>query len=802
MPANISSLTITDSTITNNQAQTYGGGLYYGDPDGHTTIQNSVISGNQVINGGGGGLSTSGDLSIEDTTISGNSSLYDGGGISYYSDNKSFTLNRVTISGNSSINNAGGLYLLNTGTGSITNSTVSGNSSTNGVGGVFANASTSVLFNHVTIAGNTSTNYVGGLTTSGVNVSMKNSIIADNTGGGAFASFPDCLATIQSQDYNLIEKVDSNCGLTGITTHNITGQDPKLDTLKNNGGSTLTMGLLSGSPAIDPAGNTSCITEDQRGYSRPQDGDNNSTATCDIGALEVSGTPAVHVTRLDADPTSASSVRFLVRFTEPVNGVDKTAPFADFELSPIGLVGTSILSVTGSGAEYTVTVNTGTGNGSIGLDVGDNDSITSIASGEPLGGTGIGNGDYLNGERYTVDRIPPQVTTITRASTSPTNAANVDFTVTFSESVTGVGTSDFTLTTSGVSSAAVSGISGSGSSYTVTVNTGSGSGTIRLDVLNDNSIKDTGDNSLSAGYTSGPVYTIEKTAPSVLTSVRANANPTNLSSVDFTVTFSENVTGVDTSDFTLTTTGVSSAAVSGISGSGSSYTVTVNTGSGNGTIRLDVVNDGSIENATLNSLTAGFTNGEIYTVVKSATFSDVPLDYWANNYIERLYNAGITGGCVLSPLQYCPDTTVTRAQMAIFLLKGIHGSGYTPPAVNGTTNFADVATDHWAAAWIKQLAAEGITSGCGNGSYCPETTVTRAQMAIFLLKAKHGSSYSPAAATGVFNDVPVGYWADKWIEQLAVEGVTSGCGNGNYCPEADVTRAQMAIFLVKAFGLP
>jgi hypothetical protein len=75
-------------------------------------------------------------------------------------------------------------------------------------------------------------------------------------------------------------------------------------------------------------------------------------------------------------------------------------------------------------------------------------------------------------------------------------------------------------------------------------------------------------------------------------------------------------------------------------------------------------------------------------------------------------------------------------------------------------------------------------------------------MAIFLLKTKHGSSYSPPNASGVFTDVPVGYWADKWIEQLAVEGVTSGCGNGNYCPDNSVTRAQMAVFLVKAFSLP
>ena len=140
--------------------------------------------------------------------------------------------------------------------------------------------------------------------------------------------------------------------------------------------------------------------------------------------------------------------------------------------------------------------------------------------------------------------------------------------------------------------------------------------------------------------------------------------------------------------------------------------------------------------------------------------------------------------------------------MAVFLLKGIHGSSYVPPAVNAGTGFTDVATDYWAAAWIKQLAAEGITGGCGTGVYCPDATVTRAQMAIFLLKAKYTSSYSPPGASGIFTDVPVGYWADKWIEQLAVEGITGGCGVGVYCPDSSVTRAQMAVFLVKTFNLP
>jgi len=193
---------------------------------------------------------------------------------------------------------------------------------------------------------------------------------------------------------------------------------------------------------------------------------------------------------------------------------------------------------------------------------------------------------------------------------------------------------------------------------------------------------------------------------------------------------------------------------------------------------------------------------QYWKTASQATFADVPSAYWSYSYVERLYHAGITGGCGNSPLIYCPDSTVTRAQMAVFLLKGIHGSSYIPPAVGASTGFVDVATSYWAAAWIKQLAAEGITGGCGVGVYCPDATVTRAQMAIFLLKAKHGSSYNPPTPTGVFTDVPLGYWADKWIERLAAEGVTSGCGAGIYCPDADVTRAQMAVFLVKAFGLP
>jgi hypothetical protein len=286
--------------------------------------------------------------------------------------------------------------------------------------------------------------------------------------------------------------------------------------------------------------------------------------------------------------------------------------------------------------------------------------------------------------------------------------------------------------------------------------------------------------------------------------VTAGSNLTFPLTVNFTVTFSEPVLGVETNDFVpYTTQNLRSATVQSVSGSGAVYTVTVTMGFGVGTLRLDVPAGASITDAAGNSL-AGlpFTSGKTFAISKLITFTDVETDYWAWEFVERLVNAGITAGCGNG--EYCPEATVTRAQMAVFLLKGIHGLSYSPPAVGSSTGFGDVNTDHWAGKWIKQLAAEKITGGCGSGNYCPDAAVTRAQMAIFLLKAKYGASYSPAAvgsSTG-FGDVDTDHWAAKWIKQLAAEGITGGCGSGNYCPDTPVTRAQMAVFLVKTFNLP
>jgi uncharacterized repeat protein (TIGR01451 family) len=187
------------------------------------------------------------------------------------------------------------------------------------------------------------------------------------------------------------------------------------------------------------------------------------------------------------------------------------------------------------------------------------------------------------------------------------------------------------------------------------------------------------------------------------------------------------------------------------------------------------------------------------------TFTDVGPGHLFFTWIEALVRAGITGGCSTTPPQYCADLDVTRGQMAVLLLRGIHGAGFAPPAATGTM-FADVAADHPFASWIEQLAREGITGGCATSPprYCPDAGVTRAEMAVFLLRVIHGSGFAPPPATGVFADVPASNPFAPWIEQLAREGITTGCSTSPslYCPDDAATRGQSAVFIDRSFRLP
>ena len=140
----------------------------------------------------------------------------------------------------------------------------------------------------------------------------------------------------------------------------------------------------------------------------------------------------------------------------------------------------------------------------------------------------------------------------------------------------------------------------------------------------------------NGNFTSGEAYTINRTdntAPTVTGILRTDANPTTANSVHFNVTFSEAVSGVDAGDFILTTTGgISGTSISGLSGTANTYSITVATGSGNGTLRLDLIDNDSIldsANLPLGGIGAGngnFTVGEVYTINKISV-TPLSVDY-------------------------------------------------------------------------------------------------------------------------------------------------------------------------------
>lgn len=157
--------------------------------------------------------------------------------------------------------------------------------------------------------------------------------------------------------------------------------------------------------------------------------------------------------------------------------------------------------------------------------------------------------------------------------------------------------------------------------------------------------------------------------------------------------------------------------------------------------------------------------------------------------IEAVAAAGVTSGC--SPTTFCPRDLVTRAQMAAFLVRALGLTG------TSSVTFSDVPAGHPFQTDINRLASAGVTKGCGGGRYCPNATVTREQMAAFLVRG-----FELTATGGVtFTDVPVTSPFATDINRLATAGITTGCAAGRYCPKASVPRNQMAAFLQRAMGL-
>jgi PKD repeat protein len=191
-----------------------------------------------------------------------------------------------------------------------------------------------------------------------------------------------------------------------------------------------------------------------------------------------------------------------------------------------------------------------------------------------------------------------------------------------------------------------------------------------------------------------------------------------------------------------------------------------------------------------------------YAVHVGASFSDVAVGSPFYPFIETLLHEGITRGC--GDDRFCPGTALTREQAAVQVMSGLFKYLGQPVSLPACTSapFADVPCSSPYAQWILALKQRGIINGCDSaGNFCPQRAMTRAEVAVTLLRALNPAQTTPAC-TNLFSDAPCGvHWAAPWLEEMFRRGFSGGCGTGTYCPDAAITREQFAPQLVQAFAL-
>ncbi len=188
------------------------------------------------------------------------------------------------------------------------------------------------------------------------------------------------------------------------------------------------------------------------------------------------------------------------------------------------------------------------------------------------------------------------------------------------------------------------------------------------------------------------------------------------------------------------------------------------------------------------------------TLVPDPAFTDVPVTHLFFDSIGLLRDREISPGC--GGTRYCPEEPMLRSEMAAFLVRALFGENFQNSSI---PYFTDVPSTHSHFRYIQKLRETGITAGCTTTTFCPADTVTRGQMAAFLVRARLGITDAdrfPMQPTPLFTDVPASDPFFAYIQKLKELGITSGCTPDRFCPGEQTTRGQMAVFLTRAFLVP
>jgi hypothetical protein len=187
----------------------------------------------------------------------------------------------------------------------------------------------------------------------------------------------------------------------------------------------------------------------------------------------------------------------------------------------------------------------------------------------------------------------------------------------------------------------------------------------------------------------------------------------------------------------------------------------------------------------------------------TSEFEDVPAGYWAFDSVGACVEAGVVAG--YEDGTYHPEFDVTRDQMAVYISRALAGGDSGVPEFTGSPSFPDVPEEHWALKYIEYAVSAGVVAGYGDGTYHPEYSVDRGQMAVYIARGIAGGDDNVPSFSGepTFADVPIGFWAVDYVEYIADprRAVTEGYPDGLYHPEVMVSRDQMAVYVARAFSL-